>query len=141
MVAPDRNLSGTSNALSVRHPLYVHRVSDSVFAVEGTPVDCVHLATTRLLDDTPDIVISGINHGANMGDDVLYSGTVAAATFFGLVDGFMQSVGQPPGVAIGVGALAGYGAMYAVYRAFKELFKLDGERLRAARRLIEIDGN
>lgn len=79
VVAPDRNLSGTSNALSVRHPLYVHRVEKDVYAVEGTPVDCVHLATTQLLEEKPDLVISGINHGANMGDDVLYSGTIAAA--------------------------------------------------------------
>jgi 5'-nucleotidase len=79
IVAPDRNLSGTSNALSVRHPLYVHEVEKDVYAVEGTPADCVHLATTQLLDQMPDLVISGINHGANMGDDVLYSGTIAAA--------------------------------------------------------------
>lgn len=79
VVAPDRNLSGTSNALSVRHPLYVHQIEKDVYAVEGTPVDCVHLATTQLLEEKPDLVISGINHGANMGDDVLYSGTVAAA--------------------------------------------------------------
>jgi 5'-nucleotidase len=79
IVAPDRNVSGTSHALSLRHPLYVHRIEESVFAVEGTPVDCVHLATTLLLEEKPDLVISGINHGGNMGDDVLYSGTVAAA--------------------------------------------------------------
>jgi 5'-nucleotidase len=79
VVAPDRNVSGASHALSVRQPLYVHQIEENIYAVEGTPVDCVHLATTRLLEVKPDLVISGINHGPNMGDDVLYSGTVAAA--------------------------------------------------------------
>lgn len=79
-VAPDRNRSGASNSLTLERPLRVREVGDRVFAVDGTPTDCVHLATTGLFDHEPDIVVSGINTGANLGDDVLYSGTVAAAT-------------------------------------------------------------
>ncbi|RJS95321.1 5'/3'-nucleotidase SurE [Salinisphaera sp. Q1T1-3] len=79
-VAPDRNRSGASNSLTLERPLRVREVGPHVFSVDGTPTDCVHLATTGLLDRDADMVISGINAGANMGDDVLYSGTVAAAT-------------------------------------------------------------
>lgn len=78
-VAPDRNRSGASNSLTLDVPLRVRRLSDTVYSVNGTPTDCVHLAITGLLDFKPNMVISGINHGANLGDDVLYSGTVAAA--------------------------------------------------------------
>ncbi len=79
VVAPERNRSGASNSLTLEDPLRVFEVSDGVFSVDGTPTDCVHLAITGLLDDEPDMVVSGINAGSNMGDDVLYSGTVAAA--------------------------------------------------------------
>ncbi len=79
IVAPDRNRSGASNSLTLDTPLRVEQVSDNVYYVNGTPTDCVHVAITGLLDIEPDMVISGINHGANLGDDVLYSGTVAAA--------------------------------------------------------------
>lgn len=79
VVAPDRNRSGASNSLTLDVPLRVKRVRDGVFSVNGTPTDCVHVALTGLLDTEPDMVVSGINHGANLGDDVLYSGTVAAA--------------------------------------------------------------
>ncbi|HWP94314.1 MAG TPA: 5'/3'-nucleotidase SurE [Gammaproteobacteria bacterium] len=79
VVAPDRNRSGASNSLTLDAPLRVHHEPDGVIAVEGTPTDCVHLAITGLLDAEPDMVVSGINAGANLGDDVLYSGTVAAA--------------------------------------------------------------
>lgn len=79
-VAPDRNRSGASNSLTLERPLRVRRESEVVYCVDGTPTDCVHLATTGLLEREPDMVISGINEGANLGDDVLYSGTVAAAT-------------------------------------------------------------
>ncbi len=80
VVAPDRNRSGASNSLTLEHPLRVSHVGERVMSVDGTPTDCVHLAITGLLDEEPDIVIAGINAGANLGDDVLYSGTVAAAT-------------------------------------------------------------
>jgi len=79
VVAPDRNRSGASNSLTLDTPVHARRDERGFFYVDGTPTDCVHLAITGLLQQEPDIVISGINAGANMGDDVLYSGTVAAA--------------------------------------------------------------
>jgi 5'-nucleotidase len=79
VVAPDRNRSGASNSLTLDAPLRVEQVEERLYYVNGTPTDCVHVAITGLLDAEPDMVVSGINHGANLGDDVLYSGTVAAA--------------------------------------------------------------
>lgn len=79
VVAPERDRSGSSNSLTLERPLRVHLADNGFYFVNGTPTDCVHLAITGLLDEEPDMVISGINAGANMGDDVLYSGTVAAA--------------------------------------------------------------
>ncbi|MEM7210121.1 MAG: 5'/3'-nucleotidase SurE [Pseudomonadota bacterium] len=79
VVAPHSDRSASSHALTVRQALAVHRHSDECISVEGTPVDCVHLACGGLLEHPPDMVVSGINSGMNMGDDVLYSGTVAAA--------------------------------------------------------------
>ncbi len=79
VVAPEHNHSGASNSLTLNRPLSVTQVDNDVFAISGTPSDCVHLALTGLLDDRPDLVLSGINCGANMGDDTMYSGTVAAA--------------------------------------------------------------
>ena len=79
IVAPERNRSGASNSLTLDRPLTVRKAHNGYFYVNGTPTDCVHLAVTGLLDTLPDIVISGINDGANMGDDTIYSGTVAAA--------------------------------------------------------------
>lgn len=79
VVAPDRDRSGASNSLSLKNPLYVTRHDNGFYSVEGTPTDCVHLAITGLLQREPDMVVSGINHGPNLGDDVIYSGTVAAA--------------------------------------------------------------
>src|SRR5260221_1046524 len=80
VVAPERDRSGASNSLTLDRPLIVRRSHNGFHYVNGTPTDCVHLAVTGLLDAMPDMVISGINHGANMGDDTIYSGTVAAAT-------------------------------------------------------------
>jgi 5'/3'-nucleotidase len=77
--APDRNHSGASNSLTLHAPLRVHQVVEGRFFVNGTPTDCVHLALSGYLDFEPDIVVAGVNHGANLGDDVIYSGTVAAA--------------------------------------------------------------
>lgn len=77
--APDRNRSAASNSLTLSTPLRVKQVGDNRYSVNGTPSDCVHLALTGFLDYEPDLVVSGINHGANLGDDVIYSGTVAAA--------------------------------------------------------------
>ncbi|MES2070710.1 MAG: 5'/3'-nucleotidase SurE [Pseudomonadota bacterium] len=80
IVAPDSNRSGTSNALTLDRPLSVFRASNGFYFVNGTPSDCVHIALTAIMQDKPDLVVSGINQGQNMGDDTLYSGTVAAAT-------------------------------------------------------------
>lgn len=80
VVAPDRNRSGASNSLTLHNPLRSKRLANGFLSIEGTPTDCVHLALTGLLDKQPDLVVAGINAGANLGDDVLYSGTVAAAT-------------------------------------------------------------
>lgn len=79
VVAPERDRSGASNSLTLDNPIRVHRIGERGYRVEGTPTDCVHLAITGLLSEEPDMVVSGINSGANLGDDVLYSGTVAAA--------------------------------------------------------------
>ncbi|HZD53186.1 MAG TPA: 5'/3'-nucleotidase SurE [Woeseiaceae bacterium] len=79
VVAPDRNQSGASNSLTLHTPLRIDQVEENRYFVNGTPSDCVHLALSGFLDVEPDIVVSGINHGANLGDDVIYSGTVAAA--------------------------------------------------------------
>lgn len=79
IVAPDQNRSGASNSLTLENPVRVHELGEDVIMVNGTPTDCVHIALTGLLDKDPDIVLSGINDGANLGDDVIYSGTVAAA--------------------------------------------------------------
>jgi len=80
VVAPDRNRSGASHSLTLDNPVRIKTLDNGFVSVEGTPTDCVHLALTGLLNELPDIVVSGINAGANLGDDVLYSGTVAAAT-------------------------------------------------------------
>lgn len=87
VVAPDRDRSGASNSLTLDVPIRAEQLENGFIRVNGTPTDCVHLAITGLLDEEPDVVVAGINHGPNLGDDVLYSGTVAAATegrFLGL---------------------------------------------------------
>lgn len=79
IVAPDRNRSGASNSLTLSHPVHSRRHEADIYSLEGTPTDCVNIALSGLLDEEQDMVVSGINDGPNMGDDVLYSGTVAAA--------------------------------------------------------------
>lgn len=99
VVAPDRDRSGASNSLTLDSPIRATVLPDGVIRVEGTPTDCVHLAITGLLEQEPDIVVSGINAGANMGDDVIYSGTVAAATegrFLGLPAIAVSLAGHQP---------------------------------------------
>ena len=95
VIAPEQNHSGASNSLTLSRPLSVHRVAggerDGFFFVNGTPTDCVHIALTGFIEEPPDMVISGINQGENMGEDVLYSGTVAAA-----IEGVMFGL---PGIA------------------------------------------
>ena len=95
--APDRNRSGASNSLTLTAPLHLKTLDNGFVSVEGTPTDCVHVAITGLLDVMPDMVVSGINAGANLGDDVWYSGTVAAAMegrFLGLPAIAMSLVGD-----------------------------------------------
>ena len=92
VVAPERDRSGASNSLTLDRPLSVRKAANGFHFVNGTPTDCVHLAVTGMFDHLPDMVVSGINHGANMGDDTIYSGTVAAAT-----EGFLLGV---PSIAV-----------------------------------------
>jgi 5'-nucleotidase len=99
VVAPERDRSGASNSLTLDRPLSLRKSHNGFFYVNGTPTDCVHLAVTGMLDTLPDMVVSGINDGANMGDDTIYSGTVAAAT-----EGFLLGI---PSLAV---SLAGFSA-------------------------------
>jgi len=92
VVAPERDRSGASNSLTLDRPLSLRRSHNGFYYVNGTPTDCVHLAVTGMLEGLPDMVISGVNDGANMGDDTIYSGTVAAAT-----EGFLLGI---PSIAI-----------------------------------------
>lgn len=101
VVAPERDRSGASNSLTLDRPLNLRRAAGGFYYVNGTPTDCVHLAVTGMLDTQPDMVISGINAGANMGDDTIYSGTVAAAT-----EGFLLGI---PAIAV---SLAGKGLVH-----------------------------
>ena len=87
VVAPERDRSGSSNSLTLDRPLSLRKAPNGFFHINGTPTDCVHMAVTGMLEQLPDMVVSGINHGANMGDDTIYSGTVAAAT-----EGFLLGI-------------------------------------------------
>jgi 5'-nucleotidase len=106
VIAPDKNRSAASNSLTLDMPLRAETLTNGFIKVDGTPTDCVHLAITGLLDKEPDMVIAGINHGANLGDDVLYSGTVAAATegrFLGLpAIAISMACSNPQYIATGV---------------------------------------
>src|SRR5512133_2190410 len=99
VVAPERDRSGASNSLTLDRPLSVRKAQNGFFYVNGTPTDCVHLAVTGLLEQMLDIVIYGVNHGANMGDDTIYSGTVAAAT-----EGFLLGI---PSIAVSLARKVG----------------------------------
>ncbi|HZM36062.1 MAG TPA: 5'/3'-nucleotidase SurE [Burkholderiales bacterium] len=99
VVAPERDRSGASNSLTLDRPLTVRRAANGYFSVNGTPTDCVHIAVTGLLNFTPDVIVSGINLGANMGDDTIYSGTVAAA-----VEGYLLGI---PSVALSLTSKTG----------------------------------
>jgi 5'-nucleotidase len=99
VVAPERDRSGASNSLTLDRPLTVRTAANGFRFVNGTPTDCVHLAVTGLLDTLPDMVISGINYGPNMGDDTIYSGTVAAAT-----EGYLLGI---PSIAISLASKKG----------------------------------
>ena len=99
VVAPERDRSGASNSLTLDRPLLVKQSVNGFYYVNGTPTDCVHLAVTGMLEEKPDMVVTGINCGANMGDDTIYSGTVAAAT-----EGYLLGV---PSVAVSLCSKAG----------------------------------
>ena len=99
VVAPERDRSGASNSLTLDRPLSVRESGNGFLFVNGTPTDCVHLAVTGLLEDLPDMIVSGINLGANMGDDTIYSGTVAAAT-----EGYLLGI---PSLAVSLTSKAG----------------------------------
>jgi 5'-nucleotidase len=99
VVAPERDRSAASNSLTLDRPLSLRRAASGYYYVNGTPTDCVHLAVTGMLPELPDMVISGINHGANMGDDTIYSGTVAAAT-----EGFLLGI---PAIAVSIAGKSG----------------------------------
>jgi 5'/3'-nucleotidase len=103
VVAPERDRSGASNSLTLDRPLMLSHAHNGFHYVNGTPTDCVHMAVTGLLDFEPDVVVSGINSGSNMGDDTLYSGTVAAAT-----EGYLLGI---PSIAVSL-----VGTEFAHYR-------------------------
>ena len=95
VVAPDRNRSGSSSSLTLDKAVKVSKLNNNFYYINGTPTDCVHIALTGLIDFIPDFVVSGINHGPNMGDDTIYSGTVAAA-----MEGYLLNI---PSFAISMG--------------------------------------
>lgn len=119
VVAPERDRSGASNSLTLDRPLSLRRAHSGFYYVNGTPTDCVHLAVTGMLDDLPDMVISGINHGANMGDDTIYSGTVAAAT-----EGYLLGI---PSIAVSL-VSKGAGNYVAAARVVAEIVKRHQDR-------------
>jgi 5'/3'-nucleotidase len=99
VVAPERDRSGASNSLTLDRPLVVREAANGFFSVNGTPTDCVHIAVTGLLDFVPDMIVSGINDGSNMGEDTIYSGTVAAA-----MEGFLLGI---PSIALSLATKTG----------------------------------
>lgn len=99
VVAPEQNRSGASNSLTLDRPLFLKQAANGFHFVNGTPTDCVHLAVTGMLDKLPDMIVSGVNAGANMGDDTIYSGTVAAAT-----EGYLLGI---PSIAVSLASFEG----------------------------------
>jgi 5'-nucleotidase len=124
VVAPEHNNSAKSNALTLRAPLYVYEAANGFRYVNGTPADCVHIALTGLLDYRPDLVVSGINNGANMGDDTIYSGTVGAA-----MEGYLFGI---PAIAFSQ-IEKGWGHIDAAARKAAELVRQIGSH--------QVDGN
>lgn len=117
VVAPERDRSGASNSLTLDRPLSLRKAANGFYYVNGTPTDCVHLAVTGMLEHEPDMVISGINLGANMGDDTIYSGTVAAA-----MEGYLLGV---PAIAVSLTSFAGkhFSTAARIVRALVERFR------------------
>lgn len=122
VVAPDSNRSGSSNSLTLDRPLSVVRADNGFYSINGTPSDCVHIALTSLLDFKPDLVVSGINQGQNMGDDTLYSGTVAAAT-----EGFLFGI---PAIAFSQ-VQSGWAHLDAAARIAREVVERKFDALQA----------
>ena len=129
VVAPERDRSGASNSLTLDRPLSLRRAANGFHYVNGTPTDCVHLAVTGMLDELPDLVVSGINLGANMGDDTIYSGTVAAAT-----EGFLLGI---PAVAVSLCSKAGVHFVTAA-RVARELVETIVREQPRARLLLNV---
>jgi 5'-nucleotidase len=121
VVAPERDRSGASNSLTLDRPLTVRRAPNGYFSVNGTPTDCVHIAVTGLLDFVPDVIVSGVNLGANMGDDTIYSGTVAAAA-----EGYLLGI---PSVALSLASQAGEHFESAIGIALQIVERLKRKRL------------
>jgi 5'-nucleotidase len=117
VVCPERDRSGASNSLTLDRPLSLRRAANGFYYVNGTPTDCVHLAVTGMLDEQPDIVVSGINLGANMGDDTIYSGTVAAA-----MEGYLLGV---PAIAVSLTSKQGahFGTAARIARELVQRFQ------------------
>ena len=120
VVAPDSNRSGASNSLTLDRPLSLQQAANGFYYVNGTPTDCVHVALTGLLAERPDLVVSGINNGQNMGDDTLYSGTVAAAT-----EGFLFGI---PAIAFSQ-AQSGWNHLDAAARVARDIVQRRFESL------------
>ncbi|MCL4746308.1 MAG: 5'/3'-nucleotidase SurE [Burkholderiaceae bacterium] len=130
VVAPERDRSAASNSLTLDRPLSVRRAANGFFYVNGTPTDCVHIAVTGLLDHRPDLVVSGINDGANMGDDTIYSGTVAAA-----MEGFLLGI---PAIAFSL-ACKGYAHLDCAAEIAGELVRRLGPKLIDAPMLLNVN--
>ena len=128
VVAPERDRSGASNSLTLDRPLKLKKAANGFYYVNGTPTDCVHLAVTGMLDYQPDMVVSGINAGANMGDDTIYSGTVAAAT-----EGFLLGI---PSIAI---SLVGHEHFETAAKVACELVQRFDRRIHAAPWLLNVN--
>lgn len=128
VAAPDRNCSGASNSLTLENPLRVKELEPRRYSVQGTPTDSVHLAMCELVPWRPDFVITGINHGANLGDDVLYSGTVAAAT-----EGFFMGV---PAIAV---SLCGQEHFDTAAQVVKQLLLKNKETPLPSHRLLNVN--
>ena len=130
VVAPERDRSGASNSLTLDRPLSLRKAANGFYHVNGTPTDCVHLAVTGMLDVLPDMIVSGINLGANMGDDTVYSGTVAAAT-----EGFLLGV---PSIAVSLCSKTGANFETAA-RVALEVVTLVRERAPKQPRLLNVN--
>jgi len=123
VVAPDRDRSGASNSLTLDRPLHVRRADNGFWYVDGTPTDCVHLAITGLMQEQPDMVVTGINRGSNLGDDVLYSGTVAGA-----IEGRFLGA---PAIAVSLAGFAGRNYETAADIAVRLVLRLQEDPLPA----------